>query len=183
MNQVTAERTHMKSGVKLRGHLGVVVEILDLIAKDPAQHRRELSRDREFVRMALSAENGVSEAIAMVARHSELWAQASEPTSFFKGSNAEYVFALVADGLKGLRSHHGQIRDGRLLPELTPDQVLLLERLENGSAVPRRSRTSSHRRRLVSPPAVEAGRSSRISGRSVPAGKPLPLRARQPKLH
>ncbi len=123
----------MKSGVKLRGHLGMVVKILDLIAKDPAQHRRELSRDREFVRMALSAENGVVEAIATVARHCELWTLASEPlepVSFFKGSTAEYVFALAADGLKGLRSHHGQIRDGRLLPALTPEQVLFLNQID-----------------------------------------------------
>lgn len=123
----------MKSGVKLRGHLGMVVKILDLIAKDPAQHRRELSRDREFVRMALSAENGVAEAIATVARHCELWTLASEPlepVAFFKGSTVEYVFALAADGLKGLRSHHGQIRDGRLLPGLTPEQVLFLNQME-----------------------------------------------------
>ncbi len=120
----------MKSGVKLRGHLGVVVKILDLIAKDPAQHRREPARDREFVRMALSAENGIAEAIATVTRHSELWTLASEPVSFFKGSTAEYVFALAADSLKGLRSHHGQIRDGRLLPALTPEQILFLNQID-----------------------------------------------------
>ncbi len=120
----------MKSGVKLRGHLGVVVKILDLIAKDPTQHQREPARDREYVRMALSAENGIAEAIATVTRHSELWALASEPVSFFKGSTAEYVFALAADGLKGLRSHHGQIRDGRLLPALTPEQILFLNQID-----------------------------------------------------
>lgn len=143
----------MKSGVKLRGHLGVVVKILELIAKDPAQRQRELVRDREFVRMALSAQNGVTEAIATVTRHSELWTIASEPVSYFKGSTAEYVFALAADGLKGLRDHHGQIRDGRLLPALTPEQILFLNQIDvqGATAIDREAFLRASSRRATRP--------------------------------
>lgn len=163
----------MKSGVKLRGQLGVVVKLLDLIAKDPAQHQRELSRDREFVRMALSAENGVAEAIATLARHSELWAQTSEPLSF-KGSTAEYVFALAADGLKSLRSDQGQIRDGRLLPTLTPEQILFLNRIDQGAAMERPRRMSAHRIRCRSASKVQPGpRAAVVAVRSLPIGSVL----------
>lgn len=120
----------MQQRRKLTGQLGRVIDLLELIAQDPTQPARSLERDREFVRMALSAEGGVAEALDWIAKRPYLRGQDRRVAPLSESTLLRYVLALCLDALAGLRDGRARIVDGRWQPDLTLSQRRLLDRIE-----------------------------------------------------
>ena len=91
---------------------------------------RSLERDREFVRMALSAEGGITEALEQIAKRPYLRKLEGRIDPLAESTLLRYVLALSLDALAGLRDLRARIVDGRWLPELTLAQRRLLDRIE-----------------------------------------------------